>query len=265
MMLRLQFAAALVAAGGAAYDFANPKVSSCVAAREAAWEGNTWLNTANANGYMCTKAQIDAHYDPANLVCWQSDPQGPTGDIASGRCPAGQAVQCLMQAGWGQVAGNCDACNVDQCSKTGAAGKDSCTALACAKDGAATDAGAKCTGNAWVPKASPVDPTHGDGYCDCAPDCAACDGPHVADVDSRMCDVRNGALRRRRERPSSGENRGRDLPPRKKRHSGEKKRYARVGRRRRLLELLRRLHGRRPQPRRPRRARRRRRRNGTEK
>ena len=98
----LRFAA--LVAGAAAFDFANPKVSSCVAAREAAWEGNSWLNTANANSYMCTKAQIDAHYDPANLACWQSDPQGPTGDIASGSCPAGQTVRCLMQAGWGKWA-----------------------------------------------------------------------------------------------------------------------------------------------------------------
>ena len=69
-----------------------------------------------------------------------------------------------MQAGWGQVAGNCDACNVDQCSKTGAAGKDSCAALACAKDGGAADVDAKCAGNAWVASPSPVDPTHADGY-----------------------------------------------------------------------------------------------------
>jgi hypothetical protein len=57
-------------------------------------------------------------------------------------------------------------------------------------------AGTKCQGNAWKDGPSPYDPAHADGYCDCAPDCADCDGPGPADgalgVTSSSCDARNG-------------------------------------------------------------------------
>lgn len=198
-MAALKMALLLVGGASAAYDFANPKVSACVASRTS-WgtDDNSWLNTKNPSKYMCTSAQIDAHYDPANLACWQSDPQGPSGDIASGTCPAGKTVACLMQAGWGQVAGNCDACANDDCSRTGATGSKSCAAEACTKDGTAAVAGAKCAGNKWVDGASPVDKAHVDGYCDCSPDCGVCDdGPPgflEVGVDSSACDVRNGTL-----------------------------------------------------------------------
>ena len=49
----------------------NEKVSGCVRARlddEAEFPGTTWLNTAGNNTYLCTPAQIDAYYDPANLA-----------------------------------------------------------------------------------------------------------------------------------------------------------------------------------------------------
>ena len=180
-----------------AFDWTNGNVSACVRSRDD-WDAN-WLNTANELSYMCTREQINEAYDPANLACWQSDAQNPTGDVATGTCPAGTAVKCLIQAGWGQVAGNCDACDKQECSKTGAAGEKSCAALACTDSGnVGAAAGTSCQGNAWKSGTSPVDPTHTDGYCDCAPDCGDCDGPPGVlegdkfGVTPSFCDVRNG-------------------------------------------------------------------------
>lgn len=105
-----------------------------------------------------------------------------------------------MQAGWGQVAGNCDACTSDA-STSGAIGAASVAALACAKSGAFFGEDTKCSGNTWKTDVSPIDPTHTDGYCDCSPTCGDCDGPQALEalsaradvgVDSQLCDARNG-------------------------------------------------------------------------
>ena len=155
--------------------------------------------TAQPAGPAPAQVQEHVHALPANLACWQSDAQNPTGDVASGRCPAeGTTVQCLLQAGWGQIAGNCDACDEAECSRKGLSGAESCAALACTDSPGFLGAGAgtKCQGNAWKDGPSPYDPAHADGYCDCAPDCADCDGPGPADgalgVTSSSCDARNG-------------------------------------------------------------------------
>ena len=189
--------AAIAAATACAFDWTNDKVTACVRDRDN-WP-SAWLNTENAQSYMCTREQVNQYYDPANLACWQSDAQNPTGDVASGRCPAeGTTVQCLLQAGWGQIAGNCDACDKAECSRKGLSGAESCAALACTDSPGFLGAGAgtKCQGNAWKDGPSPYDPAHADGYCDCAPDCADCDGPGPADgalgVTSSSCDARNG-------------------------------------------------------------------------
>ena len=148
---------------------------------------------------MCTEAQIEQYYDPTNLACWQTNPEG--WGYGASSCPVeGQTVQCLMQAGWGMVAGSCSSCE-SKCSTTGASGAASCAALACL-DVAPTSAartsdelfGISCTGNSWIAETSPIDPSHTDGYCDCSPYCGYCLHAEEEEVGvtSSYCDARNG-------------------------------------------------------------------------
>lgn len=77
MAARSVVVALLAAPLTASITWTNEKVSGCVRARlddEAEFPGTTWLNTAGNNTYLCTAAQIDVYYDPANLAWWDLSP-----------------------------------------------------------------------------------------------------------------------------------------------------------------------------------------------
>ena len=166
----------------------------CVHDRAESLPNNQWLNSRNRAAYLCTIETLSEIYKPENIACGQGG-AAPADGVAAFVCPQNTTIQCVLNIGWGSVAGTCDACT-DSCSIKGQSGAGSCCGASCVVD---TDL---CSGNTWEPGYTDTCGSENtDGFCSCCPNCANCKVYYPSDdsslssqvqVDSSICDCRAG-------------------------------------------------------------------------